>query len=302
MRRDIFGLGTAQLVVCALVLGGAGVVAGLSFGAAAVIGLALALSATAVALQLLEERGDLGSAYGGRAFAVLLFQDLSVVGILALMPLLASAGGATDPAWLGEAAASTGKALAAILAVVLVGRYGLNPFFRLLAASGAREVMTAAALLVVLGTALLMEQVGLSMAMGAFLAGILLAESNFRHQLEADIEPFRGMLLGLFFMSVGMSIDGSLVREVWPALFGGTLAAILVKVALVAGLFRLFGSDTLGALRGAAVLAPAGEFAFVLLPQAEDLGLPGGTATRFAVALAALTMLIGPMPPRASTS
>jgi CPA2 family monovalent cation:H+ antiporter-2/glutathione-regulated potassium-efflux system protein KefB len=226
---------------------------------------------------------------------VLLFQDLSVVGILALMPLLATAGDATGGPWLGAAAISTGKAVAAILAVVLVGRYGLNPFFRLLAASGAREVLTAAALLVVLGTALLMEQVGLSMAMGAFLAGILLAESNFRHQLEAEIEPFRGMLLGLFFMSVGMSIDGSLVREVWPALFGATLGAILVKVALVAGLFRLFGSDTLGALRGAAVLAPAGEFAFVLLPQAEDLGLTGPTATRFAVALAALTMLIGPI-------
>jgi monovalent cation:proton antiporter-2 (CPA2) family protein len=295
MRRDIFGLGAAQLVACALVLGGVGLAAGLSLGAASVIGIALALSATAVALQLLEERGDLGSAYGGRAFAVLLFQDLSVVGILALMPLLATAGDATGGPWLGAAAISTGKAVAAILAVVLVGRYGLNPFFRLLAASGAREVMTAAALLVVLGTALLMEQVGLSMAMGAFLAGILLAESNFRHQLEAEIEPFRGMLLGLFFMSVGMSIDGSLVREVWPALFGATLGAILVKVALVAGLFRLFGSDTLGALRGAAVLAPAGEFAFVLLPQAEDLGLTGPTATRFAVALAALTMLIGPI-------
>ncbi len=295
MRRDIFGLGTAQLVLCALVLGGAGILAGQPVAAASVVGIALALSATAVALQLLEERGDLGSAYGSRAFAVLLFQDLSVVGILALMPLIASAGHGTGGPWLGEAAASTGRVLAAILAVVLVGRYGLNPFFRLLAASRAREVMTAAALLVVLGTAMLMEKVGLSMAMGAFLAGILLAESNFRHQLEADIEPFRGMLLGLFFMSVGMSIDGGLVKAVWPALFGATLAAILVKVALVAGLFRLFGSDTIGALRGAAVLAPAGEFAFVLLPQAGDLGLTGPTATRFAVALAALTMLIGPI-------
>ncbi len=295
MRRDIFGLGTAQLVLCALVLGGAGILAGQPVAAASVVGIALALSATAVALQLLEERGDLGSAYGSRAFAVLLFQDLSVVGILALMPLIASAGHGTGGPWLGEAAASTGRVLAAILAVVLVGRYGLNPFFRLLAASRAREVMTAAALLVVLGTAMLMEKVGLSMAMGAFLAGILLAESNFRHQLEADIEPFRGMLLGLFFMSVGMSIDGGLVKAVWPALFGATLAAILVKVALVAGLFRLFGSDTIGALRGAAVLAPAGEFAFVLLPQAADLGLTGPTATRFAVALAALTMLIGPI-------
>jgi CPA2 family monovalent cation:H+ antiporter-2/glutathione-regulated potassium-efflux system protein KefB len=295
MRRDIFGLGTAQLVICALALAGAGILAGQPVAGAVVVGIALALSATAVALQLLEERGDLGTAYGSRAFAVLLFQDLSVVGILALMPLAASAGHGSGGPWLGEAAASTGRVLAAILAVVLVGRYGLNPFFRLLAASRAREVMTAAALLVVLGTAMLMEKVGLSMAMGAFLAGILLAESNFRHQLEADIEPFRGMLLGLFFMSVGMSIDGGLVRAVWPALFGATLAAIFVKVALVAALFRLFGSDTLGALRGAAVLAPAGEFAFVLLPQAADLGLTGPTATRFAVALAALTMLIGPI-------
>ncbi|WP_375466006.1 monovalent cation:proton antiporter-2 (CPA2) family protein [uncultured Methylobacterium sp.] len=295
MRRDIFGLGTAQLLVCASVLGGLGVLFGASPGASVVIGIALALSATAVALQMLEERGDLGSAYGSRAFAVLLFQDLSVVGILALMPLLASAGGGGNAPWLADAAASTGKALAAILAVVLVGRYGLNPFFRLLAASGAREVMTAAALLVVLGTALLMQEVGLSMAMGAFLAGILLAESNFRHQLEADIEPFRGMLLGLFFMSVGMSIDGGLVRAVWPLLFGATLAAILVKVALVAGLFRLFGSPWLDALRGAAILAPAGEFAFVLLPLAGSLGLADASAARFAVALAALTMLIGPV-------
>ena len=295
MRRDIFGLGTAQLLLCSLLIGGAGVAFGLSFTAATVIAIAIALSATAVALQLLEERGDLGTPYGGRAFAVLLFQDLSVVGILALMPLLASAGGGSDGPWLGAAAQSTGKALVAILAVVLVGRYGLNPFFRLLAASGAREVMTAAALLVVLGTALLMQEVGLSMAMGAFLAGILLAESNFRHQLEADIEPFRGMLLGLFFMSVGMSIDGGLVRAVWPALFGATLAAILMKVLLVAGLFRLFGSNWIDAFRGAAVLAPAGEFAFVLLPQAEGLGLTSPTATRFAIALAALTMLIGPI-------
>ena len=295
MRRDIFGLGTAQLVLCALVLGGAGILFGAGIAASTVIGIALALSATAVALQLLEERGDLGTPYGSRAFAVLLFQDLSVVGILALMPLMASAGGGGDAPWLGQAAASTAKALGAIVAVVLVGRYGLNPFFRLLAASGAREVMTAAALLVVLGTALMMQEVGLSMAMGAFLAGILLAESNFRHQLEADIEPFRGMLLGLFFMSVGMSIDGGLVKQVWPALFGATVAAILVKVALVAALFRLFGSGTLDALRGAAVLAPAGEFAFVLLPQAEGLGLTDATSTRFAIALAALTMLVGPV-------
>jgi monovalent cation:proton antiporter-2 (CPA2) family protein len=295
MRRDIFGLGTAQLLVCSAALAGVGILMGAKPSASLVIGIALALSATAVALQLLEERGDMGTPYGGRAFAVLLFQDISVVAILALMPLFASSGVGSGDGWLLTALQSTGTVGAAILAVVLVGRYGLNPFFGLLAASGAREVMTAAALLVVLGTAMLMEHVGLSMAMGAFLAGVLLAESNFRHQLEADIEPFRGMLLGLFFMSVGMSIDGGLLKAEWPTLLGATAGAILLKVALVAGLFRLFGSPWLDAVRGGAILAPAGEFAFVLLPAGGELGLVDPAATRFAVALAALTMLVGPV-------
>ncbi|GJD29301.1 Glutathione-regulated potassium-efflux system protein KefC [Methylobacterium adhaesivum] len=302
MRRDIFGLGTAQLLVCTAVLAGIGFLLGLKPSAAFVIGIALALSATAVALQLLEERGDLGTPYGGRAFAVLLFQDISVVAILALMPLLASTGVGSGDGWLLSALQSTGTVGAAILAVVLVGRYGLNPFFGLLAASGAREVMTAAALLVVLGTAMLMEHVGLSMAMGAFLAGVLLAESNFRHQLEADIEPFRGMLLGLFFMSVGMSIDGGLLKAEWPWLLGATAGAILIKVALVAGLFRLFGSPWLDAVRGGAILAPAGEFAFVLLPVGGELGLIDGPSGRFAIALAALTMLVGPVAAKALDS
>ncbi len=302
MRRDIFGLGTAQLLVCTAMLAGIGFLFGLTPSAAFVIGIALALSATAVALQLLEERGDLGTPYGGRAFAVLLFQDISVVAILALMPLFASTGGSGGEDWMLSALRSTGTVGAAILAVVLVGRYGLNPFFGLLAASGAREVMTAAALLVVLGTAMLMEHVGLSMAMGAFLAGVLLAESNFRHQLEADIEPFRGMLLGLFFMSVGMSIDGGLVKSEWPWLLGATAGAILIKVGLVAALFRLFGSPWLDAVRGGAILAPAGEFAFVLLPMGGELGLVDGASGRFAIALAALTMLVGPVAAKALDS
>jgi CPA2 family monovalent cation:H+ antiporter-2/glutathione-regulated potassium-efflux system protein KefB len=295
MRRDILGLGTLQLALCAVALGGLAMLGGLSMAAATVVGIALALSATAVALQLLEERRDLGAPYGQRAFAILLFQDLSVVAILALLPLLASTGTTSGGNWLGEALQATGSAVAAVVAAVLVGRYGLNPFFRMLAASGAREVMTAAALLVVLGTALIMEHVGLSMAMGAFLAGLLLAESNFRHQLEADIEPFRGMLLGLFFMSVGMSIDLALVREHWLALSAATVSAILLKTAIVVGLFRLFGSPWIDSLRGAAVLAPAGEFAFVLLPVGGELGIVDGNAGRLAIALAALTMLIGPL-------
>src|SRR3954463_14164230 len=215
MRRDIFGLGAAQLGVTVAVFAAAAVASGLVLRSAVVVGIALALSATSIALQILEERSDLQSSYGQRSFAILLLQDLAIAPILALLPLLATASAMPEDGALIDALTAAGAAIGALAAVILVGRYGLNPFFRLLASSGAREVMTASALLVVFGTALLMDRVGLSMAMGAFLAGLLLPASNFRHQLEADIEPFRGILLGLFFMSVGMSIDGDLVRDDW---------------------------------------------------------------------------------------
>ena len=293
MQGDIFGLGLAQLGLTAVLLGAAAFAVGLGPQAAVVTGLALALSATAIALQMLEERGDLSEPYGQRAFAVLLFQDLAIVPILALLPLLATvAAPAESPS---ERLASAGIAVAAIAAVVLVGRYGLNPFFRLLAASGAREVLTASALLVVLGTALLMEDVGLSMAMGAFLAGVLLAESNFRHQLEADIEPFRGILLGLFFMSVGMSIDAGAVAQNWLVLLLATPAVVAAKIALIGCLMRATGSGWRDAAQGGAVLAPAGEFAFVLLPLGTGLGLLAPADAALVTALAALTMLLGPL-------
>ena len=294
MRRDIFGLGLAQFAVTAAAVAmAAGLVAGLSFGGALVAAAALALSATSVGLQMLEERGDLGAAYGQRSFAILLFQDLSIAPILALMPLLATAGGEAESAW--ELLLAGLRAAAALGLVYAVGRYGLNPLFRLLASSGAREVMTASALLVVLGAALVMEYAGLSMAMGAFLAGVLLAESNFRHQLEADIEPFRGILLGLFFMSVGMSIDAGIVLQQWPWLLLATAAVLVAKIAIVAVLFRLFRSPWRDAVRGGALLAPAGEFAFVLLPLGAGLALLSPLAAQFLTALAALTMFVGPL-------
>jgi glutathione-regulated potassium-efflux system protein KefB len=211
MRKDIFGAGLAQMLISALLIGAAAFAMGLSLGGAVAVGIAMALSATAIALQILEERNDASEHYGRRTFAVLLFQDLSIAPILAALPLLATTAGVTKST--GEALAGLGLAAAAIIAVILLGRYALNPLFRLLAKSGAKEVMTAAALLIVLGSAALMELVGLSMAMGAFLAGVMLAESNFRHELEADIEPFRGVLLGLFFMAVGMSLDLKLVLD-----------------------------------------------------------------------------------------
>jgi monovalent cation:proton antiporter-2 (CPA2) family protein len=294
MKRDIFGLGFAQLAVTTLCLGGAALAMGLPPNAAFVTGVAIALSATAIALQMLGERNDLQTPYGQRSFAILLFQDLSVVPVLAILPLLAS-GGAAEQASLSDRLATMGEAVAAIVAVILVGRYGLNPFFRILARTGAREVMTASALLVVLGAALLMEEVGLSMAMGAFLAGLLLAESNFRHQLEADIEPFRGMLLGLFFMSVGMSIDLALVRQQWALLAVAAPAVILGKTLLIALLCRLFGSTWRDGLRTGALLCTAGEFAFVLLPVAAGLGIMPPDISQPVTALAALTMLLGPI-------
>jgi glutathione-regulated potassium-efflux system protein KefB len=294
MRRDIFGLGFAQLCVTALLFGGAATTLGLTIRGAIVVGLALGLSATAIALQMLGERNDMQAPYGQRSFAILLFQDISIVPILAFLPLLAVTGSSAEGS-LPETLSTVGRAVAAVIAVVLIGRYGLNPLFRILANSGAREVMTASALLVVLGAAALMQGVGLSMAMGAFLAGLLLAESNFRHQLEADIEPFRGILLGLFFMSVGMSIDAALVRQQWLTLLVATPAVIVGKLVLIAILFRLFGSPWRDGLRAGAILSPAGEFAFVLLPVAVSLGLLGTAAGALVTALAALTMLVGPV-------
>jgi len=294
MKRDIFGLGFAQLGLTALCLGGASLALGFGPKAAFVIGVAVALSATAIALQMLGERNDLQTPYGQRSFAILLFQDLSVVPVLAILPLLAS-GVAVEESSALDRLLAAGEAIAAIAAVVLVGRYGLNPFFRILARTGSREVMTASALLVVLGAALLMQEVGLSMAMGAFLAGLLLAESNFRHQLEADIEPFRGMLLGLFFMSVGMSIDLALVREQWLLLTLAAPVVIVGKTLLIAVLSRLFGATWRDGLRSGTLLCTAGEFAFVLVPVAAGAGLMSQSEAQPVTALAAITMLLGPI-------
>jgi monovalent cation:proton antiporter-2 (CPA2) family protein len=295
MKRDIFGLGFAQMAITAVCLGSLSVYVGFAPQAAVVIGIAVALSATAIALQMLGERNDLQTPYGQRSFAILLFQDISVVPVLALLPLLASGLTAVEQDSISDRMIKLAETIAAVAAVVLVGRYGLNPFFRVLARSGAREVMTASALLVVLGAALLMEEVGLSMAMGAFLAGLLLAESNFRHQLEADIEPFRGMLLGLFFMSVGMSIDLALVREQWMLLAIAAPGVILAKTMIITLLSRIFGATWRDGLRSGVLLCPAGEFAFVLVPVALGLGLMSSGEAQLVTALAAVTMLLGPI-------
>jgi glutathione-regulated potassium-efflux system protein KefB len=294
LRAAILGLGTAQLTLTAAVIGGLGAATGLlGWRGAVVAGLALAMSATSIALKILEERGHLQQVYGQRAFAILLFQDMSVVPLLALLPLLAP-GSETHTGSLLDALASVGKIMGAIAAVVLAGRYLLNPFLRLLASTGAREVMTAAALLVVLGAAALMQYVGMSMALGAFLAGVALAESNYRHELEADIEPFRGLLLALFFMGVGMSIDVNVVRQNLLLILVAAAVITVLKAAVVTLIFRTTCPVHIDALRAGSVLTPAGEFAFVLIPLGVALSLLTPAQGSLLAAIAAVTMLIGP--------
>src|SRR6266700_3341852 len=292
MRRDIFGLGAAQLALTTAAIAALALAAGLGWRGAIIAGIALALSATAIALRILDERGHLQQTYGQRAFAILLFQDMSVVPLLALLPLLAPGGASSGGDW-GADLLSVGRVAAATAALVLAGRYLLNPAFRLLAETGAREVMTAAALLVVLGAALLMQAVGMSMALGAFLAGVLLAGSNYRHELEADVEPFRGLLLALFFMGIGMTIDLSVVRAKLWLILAAAVVLTAVKAAIVFLLFRTTCSRR-DALRAGSVLTGTGEFAFVLLPLGVSLGMLSGPDGSLVTAIAAMTVLIGP--------
>jgi monovalent cation:proton antiporter-2 (CPA2) family protein len=296
LRRSIFGLGAAQLALTAILLAALAVATDLLGWRGAIVGgLALAMSTTSIALQILDERGHLQLPYGQRAFAILLFQDMAVVPLLALLPLLAPGLGGKAATTLPQAFAAVALIVGAIVAVIVAGRYLLNPFFRLLAGTGAREVMTAAALLVVFGTALLMQAVGMSMALGAFLAGVLLAESNYRHELEADIEPFRGLLLSLFFMGVGMSIDMRVVlANLWLILAAAVLVTVL-KTAIVAVLFRATCPNPGDGLRAGSVLTGAGEFAFVLFPLAGSLGLLDAQQGNLLSAIAAVTMLMGPL-------
>src|SRR2546423_8564544 len=295
MRRDIFGLGVAQLVLTAGAIAGLAIATGLfNWRAALVAGLALALSATSIALRILEDRGTLQAPYGQRAFAILLFQDMSVVPLLALVPLLAPGSAVAEQVTLAETASSVGWAGAAIAALVLAGRYLLNPFLRRVRGADAREGRTAAALLVVLGAALRMQVAGMSMALGAFLAGVLLAESSYRHELEADIEPFRGLLLALFFMGVGMTIDMRIVMANLWLVVAAALVITLLKAGIVWVLFRATCARRGEALQAGSVLTGAGEFAFVLLPLGTSLGILTAAQGRLLSAIAAVTLLIGP--------
>ena len=294
LRKEIFGLGATQVLLCCALLSGVAMLGGLPVQAAIIGASGFVLSSTAVIMKMLDERGETSTEAGQRAVSILLLEDLAVVPLLALVALMASMSGpAVDtgrPVW---AAILIG--LACIAAVIAAGRWLLNPFFQILARTGAREIMTAAALLVVLGTALFMQWGGLSMAMGAFLAGVLLSESVFRHQLEADVEPFRGILLGLFFLSVGMSLDLSVVVAEWGLILAGVAAFMLVKAAGIYGVARLFRAGHREAIQRAALFAQGGEFAFVLYSAAVAAGVFDARTSAALTAIVILSMALTPM-------
>lgn len=294
LRRQIFGLGAAQVGTCGLLLSLVGIAAGLDPAVAAVGAMGFVLSSTAVIMQTLEENGETAEPEGQKAIAILLLEDLAIVPLLALVAVWGAVNGRVEadpmPLW-----QSLGIAVAALAALVAAGRWLLNPLFALIARAGAREVLTAAALLVVLGAALFLDLAGLSMAMGAFLAGVLLSESAFRHQLEADIDPFRGMLLGLFFISVGMSLDLAIVVAEWQWVVGGVLAFMAVKAIGIYGIARLAGSDHRAAVHRAALFAQGGEFAFVLYAAALGVGLFEPRISAIMTAIVILSMALTPM-------
>jgi monovalent cation:proton antiporter-2 (CPA2) family protein len=293
MRKPIFGLGLAQVLVTTLGMGSAAYLGfEQTWQSALVIGFGLSMSSTALVLQLLAERGQINSQYGRSAFSILLFQDIAVLPALALLPLLggvAAVKSAGPPGWLVV------KFLAVLATVVIGGRYVLRPMLRIVAATRVSEAFTAAGLLVVIATALLVSQVGLSLSLGAFLAGVLLADSEFRHELEADIEPFKGLLLGLFFITVGMSANLQLVREKPLTLLGLTVGFMLVKVVVLRGIGRLFGlPNTAG--RGLAFSLPSGgEFAFVLFGLAASLGIMDDEIAELLVLVVTGSMILSPM-------
>ncbi|MDH5748136.1 MAG: monovalent cation:proton antiporter-2 (CPA2) family protein [Rhodospirillales bacterium] len=270
MRRLVFGFGGAQVMITGLAL--AGVVhftVGVTFAQSFIVGFGLALSSTAFGLQILADKNQLTTRWGRSSFAMLLFQDLAVVPLMVLVPILAI-GSMNISESMGLAVLESG---AIFVAVLVVGRYAVNPLLRAIARSRNTDAFVAAALLLVLGFAWVMEQIGLSMAMGAFIAGVLLAESEYRHQIEADVLPFRGLLLGLFFMSVGMTLDPTALATNWQIIFGGTVAMLMVKAALIVGLARLSKLSLADALRSGFLLSQAGEFGFVLFSLAGDQGL-----------------------------
>ena len=306
LRAPILGLGGSQVAVTAAVLAAIGLALDLTWREALAVGVTLALSSTAIVLQTLNEKGLLRTGGGQSAFSVLLFQDIAVIPILALLPLLAApraaahaaAGGkGHDTTWVAGLPgwAETLVVAAAVVLIILAGRYLLQPFFRFIARTGMRELFTAAALLLVIATAVLMSKVGVSPALGAFLAGVVLARSEYRHELESDIEPFKGLLLGLFFIAVGASIDFALIAARPRLILSLMIVLIVVKGLVLFALGRVFKMSLDQNLLFSFSLAQGGEFAFVLFSFEVREGVIGADLASMLIAVAALTMAATPL-------
>lgn len=292
LRRDIFGLGTLQIGLCTIVLTSIAYAFGFPLAVSFIAAMGFVMTSTAIVVQLLTERGDVTLPHGQRVVAILLFEDLLIVPLLALVAFMSPAPVETSMAMRLQ---NIGIGLGTIAGLVAAGVWLLNPMFRVLAAAQAREVMTAAALLVVLGAALLMQVGGLSMAMGAFLAGVLLSESTFRHQIEADIEPFRGILLGLFFLGVGMSLDLGVVISNWPVVLIGTFTFMTAKALCVYGVARLTKARHPEALDRAVIMAQGGEFAFVLFAAAANANVIDAEINANLTAIVVVSMVLTPL-------
>ena len=290
MRRTVFGLGSAQVAITAAVLAVLIHAAGLSWAGSAVLGAGLAMSSTAIVLPLLAERGLLATRAGRDGFAVLLFQDLAFIPLVAIAPLLNGSALPDHLPWLNVA-----EAVAAILAILVGGRFLMRPMFRAIGGARSAELFTTTALLIVAGTALLAEEAGLSASLGAFMAGVLLSESEYRHELQADIAPFEGLLLGFFFISVGMSADLSLALAHPWQLAGATLVLLLVKAIVAFGIVKAAGRDGTNALRFSLALPQASEFSFVLFAAAVATGALAAGDAAMATLVSAASMVATPV-------
>ena len=291
MRRMILGAGSTQMLATGLLLAGAAALLFTTGPVAIVVGLALAMCSTPLVLQVLEERKELHQRHGRLAFSVLLFQDLAAIPLIAIVPMLAVSGAIG----MGQSALAIATASAAIAGVILVGHYALSHVYRLVAASGVREAMTATALLTVIGVALIMQHVGLSAALGAFIAGAVLADSEYRHQIEADIQPFEGLLLGLFFVAIGMSLDLALLVRDWVLVLQLVAGLVLIKALVLYFVGRAQGLPAAQARRLALVLSQGGEFGFVILGLVAGARLLGEETTSLLAVVITLSRVATPV-------
>ena len=293
MRHNIFGLGMAGVLVCALPIGLAAFWGfGLDWQGALIVGLGLAFSSTAFAMQVLAEHNEMSSPHGRTAFAMLLFKYIALLPLLAAIPLMSEGSSASMSP--GDVALAIARTLAVLVAVTVGGHYLLRPVFRTVARVGARETFTATALLIVLGVSQILKMAGMPMELGAFLAGVLLADSEYRHEIHVSIEPFKGLLMGLFFMSVGMSADLHMLAELPELIFGITAAVLVLKAVLIYVTGRVGGLDGRSSRALAALMPQGGELAFILFSMAAVYNVMGEMTTDVLIAVVILTMAATP--------